>query len=233
VLDIGGFVGIGLDLRLGGVFGHSRIMTSPRAHKKSGRISSTARLRRFQEILLSAVVLFRVSRLCRRWVSRAVAGLDHPLRSCGSLSALSYAPGVWRAHWLARTTRPRFGARLATLSSTPGASPLPLHRRPCARFSAGRQPSSPAGRVTATIDSLVRTTLVRFRDRSLQRSPVAPCRPRVAIPGPSRFGVFRHSGTHRPGTRPCGFSTPRACASFHSHGRRRRAGHSSPVSFQR
>jgi hypothetical protein len=59
-----------------------------------------------------------------------------------------------------------------------------------------------------------------------------------AVPSPglptqrlSRFGVFCPAGTHRPDVRPCGFPTPRACTSFLSRCRRRRAGHSSPVSY--
>jgi hypothetical protein len=68
-----------------------------------------------------------------------------------------------------------------------------------ARFSAGRQPSSPAGRVTAPVGRLVRTTLVRFRvcGASLQRSPVAPCRPGVAeSPDHPAAAFFRAAGTH-------------------------------------
>jgi hypothetical protein len=95
-----------------------------------------------------------------------------------------------------------------------------------ARFSAGRQPSSPADRVTAKVDSLGRATLVRFRvSASLQRSPVAPCRPGVAVspdhpaaafvalPVPFRFALA-----------PVRFSTPRVSRSFRSRGRRRRCG---------
>jgi hypothetical protein len=102
-----------------------------------------------------------------------------------------------------------------------------------ARFSAGRQPSSPAGRVTAKVDRLVRATLVRF--------------PRVGVPSafagravPSgvavsrtiplrRFSRCRHPTGVR--SRPCGFSTPRVFPSFRSYGKRRPAGHSPPDSF--
>jgi hypothetical protein len=164
-------------------------------------------------------------------MSSAVTGPVHPLRSCGSPRfPVRFASGVRRAHWLARfgTVRSAGAMRLPLL----GAS-LTRFTAAGARFSAGRHPSSPAGRVTAKVDRLVRTTLMRF--------------PRVGVPSafagravPSgvavsrtiplrRFSRCRHPTGVR--SRPCGFSTPRVFPSFRSYGKRRPAGHSPPDSF--
>lgn len=111
----------------------------------------------------------------------------------------AFRSGVRRAHWLTRvgTVRGAGATRLPLL----GASRTRFTAAG-ARFSAGRQPSSPAGRVTAPLDRLVRTTLVRFRvsvrpfsvrwSRRAVRglpSPDHPAAAFFALPAPIRYAL--------------------------------------------
>jgi len=164
-------------------------------------------------------------------MSAAVTGPVHPLRSCGSPRLpVRFAPGVRRVHWLTRSDRPGRGGDAA---SRPLGASRTRFTAAGARFSAGRQPSSPAGRVTAKVDRLVRTTLMRFARVGVPSAfsgRAVPSGVAVSRTVPlRRLSRCRHPTGVR--LRPCGFSTPRVSLSFRSFGKRRLAGHSPPDSF--
>jgi hypothetical protein len=164
-------------------------------------------------------------------MSAAVTGPVHPLRSCGSPRfPVRFAPGVRRANWLTRSDRPGRGGDAA---SRPLGASRTRFTAAGARFSAGRQPSSPAGRVTAKVDRLVRTTLMRFARVGVPSAfsgRAVPSGVAVSRTVPlRRLSRCRHPTGVR--LRPCGFSTPRVSLPFRSFGKRRLAGHSPPDSF--
>jgi hypothetical protein len=147
-----------------------------------------------KEIRISAVVLFRVLRcptvdVGRRYRPRASFALVRfaarvrcvSLR--GSSGPLAYPSG----------NRPGRGG---DATSTPWCVAHPVHRRrrSLQRWSStvvtGRPGYRPVGQARPGDSREVSRV-----GASLQRSPVAPCRPGVAVPGPSRCGVCGAAGT--------------------------------------